>query len=543
MKYILIMMLLLFSANGNNVTECMDGNGLSCYKAAEDYSKTLKSQKVDSFSSSDIKIIKGFFEKACELKHGKSCFNISNGYYRGRFGEVNEKKTKEYLLKSCSSSFGPGCQKIGAGYYRGLFGFEKDMSKSMSFFEKGCELDDAYSCFFSSRQYVAGNAKNKEKAMFFLVKACMLNKKLTLIFFIIILIEGFFTLSLELLVIRQTIPFVGNGTEMVSIIISSVLLPLSIGYYYGGKRYSELFKKNKKTKIRNILIKNIYIIVLLSGIGFSYISIYYYFKVFSSYNLMLLLSTYLLIFLSIPTFFLGQTVPLLSNYFSSKEMSKITGKILFLSTAGSFAGSVITVLISMRFIGVSNTLIVIEFILLMLILLISKDKVKSSFLILFIMILMINLKSLSISVFDIEYDNRYNTVSIIEKKDATFININNSNSSKTNKDNSSFYPYVNIINKYIEKDKNKDILIVGAGGFTIGFNDEKNNYTYVDIDSDLKNIVEEKFLKEKLKNNKIYKAGEIRRFLIENNKKYELLGDSGACSYLDDQKENLDKLP
>jgi len=353
----------------------------------------------------------------------------------------------------------------------------------------------------------------------------MLSKKLTSIFFIIILIEGFFTLSLELLVIRQAIPFVGTGTEMVSIIISSVLLPLAIGYYYGGKRYSELIKKRSSTKIRHILVRNIFIIVALSGIGFSYIVMFSYFEALSQYNLMFLLTAYLLVFLSIPTFFLGQTVPLISNYFSSKEMSRITGKILFLSTAGSFAGSVITVLISMRFIGVSNTFILIETMLLMLIFLIAKDKVKVGIAIAFLMFLMINLKSLGVSTFNIEYDNMYNTVSVTEGEGSTYMNINNSSSSKTNPGNTSFYPYINVINNYIQKDEraDKDILVVGAGGFTVGFNDTKNKYTYVDIDSDLKEISQKKFLKEKLKENKFYQTDEIKKFLIESNKKYDII--------------------
>jgi len=351
----------------------------------------------------------------------------------------------------------------------------------------------------------------------------MLNKNLTLMFFIIILIEGFFTLSLELLVIRQVVPFVGNGTEMVSIIISSVLLPLSIGYYYGGKRYSTLFKKNNKTKIRNILTKNIYIIVTLSGIGFSYILMHFYFKNFPINNLMIALSVYLIFFLVFPTFLLGQTVPLISNYFSSKEMSKITGKILFISTAGSFAGSIITVLILMRFIGVSNTLLFIEALLLILVILISKEKIKSIFLTLFIFTIIFVLKSISIQGFNIEYENKYNTVMIKTKGKRTILSINNSGSSSTENNNTHFYKYINVINNILKNEKDKNILVIGAGGFTAGFNDLKNKYTYIDIDPDLKKISEEKFLKEKIKKNKKFIPTEIRAFLKNDKNKYDVI--------------------
>lgn len=352
----------------------------------------------------------------------------------------------------------------------------------------------------------------------------MLNKQLTLILFAIILIEGFFTLSMELLVIRQTIPFVGNGTEMVSIIISSVLMPLAFGYSYGGKRYSEMLEKHSKTKIRNILSKNIYIIVALTGVGFSYIVMALYFQYIPIDNLMISLSIYLFFFLAIPTFLLGQTVPLISNYFSSKEMSRITGKILFLSTAGSFAGSVITVLISMRFIGVSNTLIVIEGLLLFLIFLISKNKLRSFIFISLIMSAIIGLKLLSDSAFNIEYENRYSTVSI--KEDANnrkHLIVNNSFSSETNKDNTAFFPYVNTINNLLKDETNKRILVIGAGGFTVGLNDNNNEYVYVDIDSDLKKLVEDKFINTKIGKNKIFEDMEVRKYLNEGDNKFDII--------------------
>jgi len=59
------------------------------------------------------------------------------------------------------------------------------------------------------------------------------NRKLVLLFFIIFL-EGYIVLSAELLAIRQTLPFVGSGTDTVSIIIAAVLMPLAFGSILGG---------------------------------------------------------------------------------------------------------------------------------------------------------------------------------------------------------------------------------------------------------------------------------------------------------------------
>lgn len=353
----------------------------------------------------------------------------------------------------------------------------------------------------------------------------MVKNKLSSILFLIILIEGFFTLSLELLVIRQAIPFVGNGTEMVSIIISSVLLPLATGYYIGGIRYKTLFNKKNKTKIRYIIINNIYIISLLTGIGFSYIIMDIYFKTIPISSLMISLAFYLTLFLVIPTFLLGQTVPLISNYFSSQQISKITGKILFISTTGSFVGSIATVLILMKYLGVSNTLILLEALLLLLVLLISKHKIHAILNIAIILGIVYGLGSFSKMAYKIEYENTYSTLSVLEENNQTSLRINNQFASMTENNNTSFYHYVNVINNMIgeNSDKVKEILIVGSGGFTVGFNDDKNHYTYVDIDSDLKELVEKKFLKTPLKPNKTFYAGEIRKFLKETDKKFDII--------------------
>jgi spermidine synthase len=177
----------------------------------------------------------------------------------------------------------------------------------------------------------------------------------------------------------------------------------------------------------------------------------------------------------------------------------------------------------MRFIGVSSTLILIEFMLLLMIIPISKDKAKSAFSIFWIMFVIVILKITSFSVFGIEYDNKYSTVSIIERAENTYININNSSSSKTNKENTVFYEYVNIINNFLKREQQKKILVIGAGGFTVGFNDTNNTYTYIDVDSDLKAVATTKFLKEELKGDKTFKAEEIRKFLVNENNKYDII--------------------
>ena len=56
-----------------------------------------------------------------------------------------------------------------------------------------------------------------------------MNKKISLFLFIVILISGYVSLALELLAMRQVIPYLGNDTIIASIIIGVVLIFLSIG--------------------------------------------------------------------------------------------------------------------------------------------------------------------------------------------------------------------------------------------------------------------------------------------------------------------------
>lgn len=56
------------------------------------------------------------------------------------------------------------------------------------------------------------------------------------------------------------------------------------------------------------------------------------------------------------------------------------------------------------------------------------------------------------------------------------------------------FPYFKFIESIIKKlpeDKVSNVLVLGAGGFTIGIDDERNQYTYLDIEKTYK-----KFLKK-----------------------------------------------
>jgi hypothetical protein len=155
-----------------------------------------------------------------------------------------------------------------------------------------------------------------------------LTKRAFYALFAIIIIEGYIVLSSELLAIRVTIPFIGSGTDMVSIIIAAVLLPLSFGYYFGGQFRPHINKAGRWISVQHKLTNNILWAAAFLLIGISY----YPLEVFLTFlinhgvtNRVMLASIYSGLFLIIPVFLLGQTIPLVSNYFSKEKLSEITG--------------------------------------------------------------------------------------------------------------------------------------------------------------------------------------------------------------------------
>ncbi|MGB0719626.1 MAG: fused MFS/spermidine synthase, partial [Bdellovibrionales bacterium] len=250
-------------------------------------------------------------------------------------------------------------------------------------------------------------------------------------------------------------------------------------------------------------------------------------------NRLILATIYALTFIVTPVYLLGQTIPLVSNYFSKQKLAKITGKILFFSTLGSFMGATFSTLVLMAHIGVHYTATLNFIILAVLIILLSRRKLDER------PIIAIALAAAAIYLnsgammknMNIVANNQYNTIVVTEKKtkdDTQRFLILNNNSSSMYSEKGRNHPYIEFIEKtaidpLIAAQEPKDILIIGAGAFTLGFRDNLNRYDYVDIDKDLKHISETYVLKEKLLDNKTFHPIPARAFLAGTDKKYDLI--------------------
>lgn len=335
--------------------------------------------------------------------------------------------------------------------------------------------------------------------------------------FIVVLIEGFISIGVEIFAIRQMVPYVGNNILNTSIIIGVFLLFLSLGYYKGG-----LIKENFEEYLLNNLINS----TILISFGLSSLFLSWHFSFFENIGNLygLILFTFLIIAPII--YLLGQTIPIITNFIKSSSNSKTNGTLLFLSTLGSFLGSIATSTLLLNFLGVNNTLFIYILILLVLILILVKHIKINKIYVIFRIVLIIIITFFVNSKTMYLYSNGYSSVKIkIDKSNVKYLDINNSFSSSYNQkiDNSSFKYILNLQEKIrnINTNEKKDILVVGAGGFTLSLKDKLNKYTYIDIDKDLKKYTEKYFLKKKINGDFI--ADDIRFYFSNNKIKYDII--------------------
>ncbi|QQG36650.1 MAG: fused MFS/spermidine synthase [Micavibrio aeruginosavorus] len=357
------------------------------------------------------------------------------------------------------------------------------------------------------------------------------------ILYFIIFLEGYVVLSTELLAIRLMIPFAGSGADTISIIIAAILLPLACGYYNGGKPKRIRKQNNRFVPVRERLIFNLFVSTIILTAGLSYTFLDWFFDIAQTFaglgNRIWLAILYAGCFMVVPVYLLGQTVPLVSNYFPKGKLPYLAGHILFYSTLGSFVGALFTTLVLMPFLGVHIAVTVTLGLLAVLLLLLQKKTlsfVSCGVAAVFILAVFVN-SDQAMRRLGIVSNNQYNTVQIVEhdlQKRRT-LEVNRSYASIVNQGNrDTVAPYISFIEKNIidtaaSENRKLSILVLGAGGFTVGRRDTVNDYTFVDLDIQLKYVSEHFFLKEKLSENKKFVAMDARSYLLQNKDLYDVI--------------------
>ena len=286
-----------------------------------------------------------------------------------------------------------------------------------------------------------------------------MTRRIRFILLLAIFIGGYASLSLELIVLRQLSGFVGSTAITTSIIIGIFLAFMSWGYWRG----SEL--PLSQNSVRQTTAHDFATVALMVVLASSYILLDMYFGFMSALGIksnVLKTFIYSLAFLSGGPYLFGKITALISRCLNRYNRN-CTGKIMAIDTIGSVLGSILTTLVIMPFIGVNHTIIVVV--------------------------------AAAVAASVILADLWFGYVRYVQDN---FI-------------------------ETLPKDAKKDILILGAGGFTMGEGDTFHNYTFLDIDKSLLKISEEKFLEHKLDANKKFVVEDANQFLKDSEQKYDLI--------------------
>lgn len=336
----------------------------------------------------------------------------------------------------------------------------------------------------------------------------------------IVLVEGYVSVAIEILTMRQLMPFVGSSVVVNSLIIGIFLLFLALGYYRGGQRQGQHLR---------IMASNFLIAMGFIAVGLSYPAIEYGFDAFVKRWEMPLgfLVLYLLLITAPLIYFLGQTVPIATNLFRTGGVSAISGKAMFLSTLGSFLGSLLTSLWLMNTLGVAMT-VMITFALLALLTLIMSSGLRSLVVRLALLVPLFSgawALNLRHEREDFFLTNEYSGYQIFgDQKDNRYLAINRSWSSKLAPDGQGSFWYIERIKRLLKEELggHREVLVLGAGGFTLSLGDEAGNrYTYVDIDPAIQGVVAEGFNPQAAGDH--FVAQDARAFLRNKEGVYDLV--------------------
>ncbi len=335
---------------------------------------------------------------------------------------------------------------------------------------------------------------------------------------LVLFLEGFVSVALQMIMMRQLVPFVGSSVVVSSLVIGFFLISLALGYHFGGK---------VKEKQIDFLFKNIFISTILIGFFASYNLLDLAFGTIYQFtqNPVIQVIIVLTFFLCPIVFLLGQTVPLLTNFYKTNSVSETAGDSFALNTVGSVLGSIVTALVFFSYFGIAKT-IFISVCLLSIVLFILTSKQKIMLVSLFTPLILLATYFINV-VYENENfvkTNRYTNYQVINNEDVKIFMMNKSLSSGITLEHKA-WPYIENIKTILFdhlKITNKEILVLGAGGFTLShFGEFGNRFTYIDIDKDIQEVAEKHFLNEKIKGKFI--ANDARMFVKHNKKPYDVI--------------------
>ena len=329
----------------------------------------------------------------------------------------------------------------------------------------------------------------------------------------IVFIEGFCSLGAEVIALRRLVPHIGSAIVVTAPTIGFFLLALALGYASGAKVAGNYTA---------IVARNFLIAAALAGIGLAGVSVDWMFA-----HLQPVLAAYLFFIggvLCPLAWLLGQTVPILTNLMQHARTGEASGLALYWSTLGSFLGSLSLSLLVMQWLGVSAAVFACALGLVVGSLLLANRNGK---------IIAFSLSTAALaagfnSQHEVTADTAYSEYIV---GDVTLAGQHNPRAFWVNKSTASliddseppnYTRYIKHLRQMLLDDlgfRDKEILVLGAGGFTLSHREPLNRYTYVDIDPAIRDIAEQHFLHEAITGEFI--ADDARRFIATTARRFD----------------------
>lgn len=325
---------------------------------------------------------------------------------------------------------------------------------------------------------------------------------------VVVFIEGFCSLGAEIIALRRLVPHIGSSIVVTAPTIGFFLLALALGYAAGAKINDRYLQ---------VVARNFLISALLLGIGFSTPFVN---GLFAHIEPVWLAYTLLIGGILCPlAWLLGQTVPALTNLMQTRRTGEASGMALYWSTLGSFLGSLGLSVLVMQWLGISAAVALCALFLLIGALRLQRApevstrgwQVLAVFLAATLLIIGLNVPLLRGQLLNEPQEvteTAYADYSVIPTQTADgepvrAFKVNSSTASLISDGSPPRYArYIDYLRQTLLKDlklKDSDILVLGAGGFTLSHREPLNRYTFIDIDPKIQTIAEQQFLHEPIR--------------------------------------------
>ena len=336
--------------------------------------------------------------------------------------------------------------------------------------------------------------------------------------FALVFVEGFVSLGAEIVALRRLVPHVGSAITVTAPTIGFFLLALALGYHAGGRVAADYLARVR----RNFLIAAGLIAVGLAGPVADWL--FAHLQPAPMAWLVLVGGV-----LCPVAWLLGQTVPILTNLLRHERAGARSGAALYWSTLGSFLGAVSLSMLVMQWLGVGAAVLICAGLLLALVPALGtsgepRRRANAAAALLGATAVACNL------ILPQQLETAYATYRIAPVTLAGFeaprvFWINNSVASIIDASEPPRYArYIERLRTLLLDDlalRDRRVLVLGAGGFTLSHREPLNHYTYVDIDPAVKDIAERDFLREPIRGE--FVVADARAYVRDTALRYDVV--------------------